>query len=72
MIASMRDTFIKVVVDPRASKEQINDMIMAFDAGAYTVMQAIVGLPVEDFKVNMDRLFDEVKTAAEGHLNGMG
>ncbi len=66
-LSQIREEFIEASCPDSASQAQIQDMGMAFDAGATTLLHMILNMPKEGFNENMDKLAKELIIAAEFH-----
>lgn len=64
-LSQIREEFIEASCPDGSSQEQIQDMQMAFDAGATTVLSLILNMPKENFSGSMDALAKELIVAGE-------
>ena len=66
-LSQIREEFIEASCPDSASQAQIQNMGMAFDAGAVALLNIILNMPKEEFNENMDKLAKELIIAAEFH-----
>ncbi len=66
-LTKTREEFIEATCPTGSSQEQIDDMSMAFDAGAIVVLQMIMGFSDEEFTDKMNELAEEVMMNAQFH-----
>ncbi len=66
-LSQIREEFIEATCPIGASQEQIQDMQMAFDAGAFTILTLIVSTETENFHAYMDELYKEAHINAQFH-----
>jgi len=69
-LSQIREEFIEASCPDGSSQEQIQDMQMAFDAGATTVLSLILSMPKENFRESMDALAKELIVAGEFYQGG--